>query len=189
MGPVEAVFTGPFPIFGGNMDYTLGLVKLKRRVISAPADVFKILEPYRNMQKEALLVLHLHPDQSSDVLQKAAIGNSESCCFDTSDIFREAILQEASGIILAHNHPWQRRIEPTEEDISMTRAMIRVGKAAKMPLLDHIVFGRDGFYSFRVKGKVIRAGNIYEIRKSSKTRIKSTILRAIHRMSTGFIIR
>jgi len=172
------------------VEYTLGMIKLERRSVSTPEEALKVLEPFRHVPKEVMVVIHVKPDLTSESLQKAAIGNAESCCFETGDIFREAITHDAGAIIMAHSHPWQRKIQPTEEDVRLTRAMSNLGNQIRVPVLDHIVFGREDFYSFRSKGKVLRPmSSNYEIRKGSGSRIKSTILRMIAKVSTGFIIR
>ena len=174
------------------MEYTIGLLKYSRRTVSTPAEAMKILERFRDLPKEVMVVIHLKPDLSSESLQKSAVGTSEACCFETSDIYREAIVQEASGIIMAHSHPWQRRIRPSAEDIKATRSLAIVGKEARMPLIDHIVFGKEDFYSFRARGKVLRASPIYEIQKrrsTSSSSIKSSTIKLLKKMSTSFFIR
>lgn len=174
------------------MEYTLGVEVLKSEVtLSNPEDVLKVLTPIRDLPREVMVVIHLSPDLVARSRQKAAIGSSQACCFETKDIFREAIIREASAIIMAHNHPWQKVIKPTKEDIELTEDMFRVGKSARMPLLDHIIVGPESFYSFKKEGLVFPKGDSYgdPFQTSRRTSGRTRALRMITKVSTGFIIR
>jgi DNA repair protein RadC len=173
------------------VEYTLGVMTVKgEAAISTPEDVLKILAPFRDLPREVMVVIHLSPDLVPKSVQKAAIGSSQACCFETKDIFREAIVREASAIIMAHNHPWQKLIKPTKEDIELTEDMFRVGKAARMPLLDHIIVGPESYYSFRKEGIVFPKSDVYTDTVSTKRSAgKTRALRMIAKISTGFVIR
>lgn len=174
------------------MEYTLGVEVLKSEVtLSNPEDVLKVLAPIRDLPREVMVVIHLSPDLVARSRQKAAIGSSQACCFETKDIFREAIIREASAIIMAHNHPWQKAIKPTKEDVELTEDMFRVGKSARMPLLDHIIVGPESFYSFKKEGVVFPKGDSYgdPFQTSRRTSGRTRALRMITKVSTGFIIR
>ena len=61
-----------------------------------------------------------------------------------SDVFRRAVREGASGVIVAHNHP-SGNPEPSEADIVLTRRLSEAGDVLGIKLLDHVVFG-DGRY-------------------------------------------
>ena len=67
------------------------------------------------------------------------------------EIFVRALLCGAAGIVLVHNHP-SGDPEPSEEDFAVTRRAFESGKLLNVPLLDHIVAGKDSYYSFRASG-------------------------------------
>jgi len=161
-------------------------------IIGRPSDAMKLLEEFRNLPREVMVVIHLTPDLVARYVQVAAVGNSQSCCFDTCDIFREALIRETKAIILCHNHPYEKRAVPTVEDIALTEGVFSVGKAARMPLLDHIVVGKNESYSFKDAGTVFQKGPLYVLNLAGhklNKRSRSQTLKMISRVSTGFVIR
>jgi DNA repair protein RadC len=63
------------------------------------------------------------------------------------EVFRGAIVATCANIILAHNHP-SGNLEPSREDISITKKLVEAGKIVDISVLDHIIFGDDGYTSF-----------------------------------------
>lgn len=174
------------------MEYTLSVEAIKGEVvISSPEEALKVLTQIRDLPREVMVVIHLSHDLVARSRQKAAIGSSQACCFETKDIFREAIVREASAIVMAHNHPWQKVIKPTKEDIELTEDMYKVAKAARMPLLDHIIVGPESFYSLKKEGIVFPKGDTYgdPLQTSRRASGRSRTLRMISKVSTGFVIR
>lgn len=66
------------------------------------------------------------------------------------EIFKRALLGNAAGIILTHNHP-SGDATPSEEDIMSTRRLIEAGKILGCTLLDHVVMSREGYISIRTE--------------------------------------
>jgi DNA repair protein RadC len=64
------------------------------------------------------------------------------------EVFRTAIRDAASSIILAHNHP-SGDPTPSREDAAVTKRLEEVGRTVGIDILDHIVMGRDGIVSIR----------------------------------------
>lgn len=67
------------------------------------------------------------------------------------EIFKEAYLQSASGIICMHNHP-TGDITPSKEDILFTKNLVELGKMNDIRILDHIIMANDDYYSFNDNG-------------------------------------
>jgi len=180
------------------MEYTLGVKEIKGEVpIGKPEDVIALLAEHRDLERELMLVIHLDSNLDAHGIQIAAIGSKTSCCFDVSDVFREAIVRRSDAIILVHNHPREKKVEATKDDIVCTKEIYDVSKAAKIPLLDHIIIGKNDWISFRVEGVIIARGQSYvlEMSRSSmksggghKKRIKN-MLRMVDRMGGGFVLR
>ena len=81
----------------------------------------------------------------SEVLYK---GNKNSASVGVDEIFRKAILLKASSLLVAHNHP-SDNVNPSDADIRLTRKLSSSGKMMGIPLLDHIIIGRTGYFSFK----------------------------------------
>ena len=75
------------------------------------------------------------------------IGTINKSIVHPREIFKYAYLLSASGIICIHNHP-SGDINPSLEDIKLTKAIIEIGKLQNIPVLDHIIIGNNGYYSF-----------------------------------------
>ena len=63
------------------------------------------------------------------------------------EVFKEAYLTSASGIICMHNHP-SGDPTPSIEDIHITKALIEIGKIQGINIVDHIIVGDNNYYSF-----------------------------------------
>lgn len=75
------------------------------------------------------------------------------------EIFKEAYLLSASSIICMHNHP-SGNPNPSTDDIVLTSSLLEIGKIQKIPIVDHIIFGSNSYYSFYENNNLER--NIYE---------------------------
>lgn len=69
------------------------------------------------------------------------------------EVFATAVQMQAAAIIVAHNHP-SGDPEPSKNDISLTEELIAASKILRIPLLDHIILGRERFVSLRDDGFV-----------------------------------
>ena len=75
------------------------------------------------------------------------------------DVFRDAIISNASAIILAHNHP-SGDPTPSKPDRELTRALTDAGEALHIPIIDHIIIGSISdntpvpYFSFREHGLI-----------------------------------
>ncbi|MBI5181995.1 MAG: DNA repair protein RadC [Nitrospirae bacterium] len=67
------------------------------------------------------------------------------------EVFREAVLEPTSGIILIHNHP-SGDVKPSEEDIKITRQLVEAGKIFGIKILDHVIIARDNHISLADTG-------------------------------------
>ena len=75
------------------------------------------------------------------------IGTINESLIHPREIFKEAYLLSASSIICVHNHP-SGNINPSNNDIIMTKQLIEVGKILGIKVLDHIIIGKDNYFSF-----------------------------------------
>ncbi len=81
----------------------------------------------------------------SEILYK---GNKNSASVGVDEILRKAILLKASGLLVAHNHP-SDNVSPSDADIQLTRKLSSSGRMMGIPLLDHIIIGKTGYFSFK----------------------------------------
>lgn len=108
--------------------------------------LFKIL--IEEMDRETVWGVCLNSKNRITCLSQISIGGIDSSSFHPREIFRIAILANASGIIMVHNHP-SGDSTPSDTDISATARLAEAATMMGIRLWDHIIIGLDSFYSFR----------------------------------------
>lgn len=71
------------------------------------------------------------------------------------DSFKAAVRESAAAVIFIHNHP-SGDIRPSQEDIVLTRRLVQAGEVLGIQVLDHIIVGDGGHFSFRDNGMLSR---------------------------------
>ena len=74
-------------------------------------------------------------------------GTLNSSCVHPREIFKYACLESAYSIIVIHNHP-SGDPTPSKEDYNTTSSLIEIGKIISITVIDHIIIGKDTYYSF-----------------------------------------
>ncbi len=119
--------------------------------IKSPADAVKVVSPLIKGKKEHLFVLSLSIGQKLLDVELVALGSLNTVGAPLREIFLPVVRSGGYFFILLHNHPDGKSL-PSEEDKAFTRRVKETGKLLGLELLDHIVLGEDGFYSFRENG-------------------------------------
>ncbi len=83
-------------------------------------------------------------------------GTVDSCPCHPRDIFRFACLQNASQIIIAHNHP-SGDPHPSQEDLELTSRLSTIGEAMEIPVIDHIILTTQNFTSIKELNRTMKA--------------------------------
>ena len=110
-----------------------------------------------NADREHVAALFLNAQGKPTGSMILGIGILTGVKVHAREVFKGAILANAAGIVLAHNHP-SGNSEPSEADIRCTRRLVRVGFLLGIPILDHlIVTPMGGFTSLYEAGLMIRA--------------------------------
>ena len=117
-----------------------------------PESAVRILaDAFRDYDREVVGVVHLRNDNVPINMTIASIGTLNSSLAHPREIMKAAFLSNAASILLFHNHP-SGRLEPSKEDIALTNRMQQLCTLAGIPVLDHIILGKDQYYySFREK--------------------------------------
>ena len=119
--------------------------------IETPDDVAALLSDLRYERQEHFVVLML--DAKNQLLRRVDVhkGTLNSSLVGAREVFREAIREGASSIIVAHNHP-SGDPTPSSEDIEVTHTLVKVGEILDIPVRDHVIIGDRRFLSLRGKG-------------------------------------
>lgn len=117
----------------------------------------KAVELMRNLindsDREIVLVLTLDVRLQPINVSTVSVGTLSGSVVCAREVFKTAILSNASGIILAHNHP-SGDVTPSPEDVQVTENIKKAGEILGIRLLDHIITTRNGMYSFRENGEL-----------------------------------
>jgi DNA repair protein RadC len=80
---------------------------------------------------------------------EVSTGTLTSSLVTPREVFKRAILQNAAGIVLAHNHP-SGVSDASSDDISVTKKLQKAGKIMGINVVDHIIIGsKDNFISMQ----------------------------------------
>ncbi|MBF2078399.1 MAG: DNA repair protein RadC [Synechococcales cyanobacterium T60_A2020_003] len=120
-----------------------------RPVIDHPSVAANILSPDLMWQaQERFAVVLLDVKHRVIGTQVITIGTATETLAHPRDIFREAIRQGATRLIIAHNHP-SGSVDPSPEDIALTRQLLAGADLLNIPILDHLILGNGNFASLR----------------------------------------
>lgn len=122
--------------------------------ISSPKDIAEIFIPLlRDEVKEKFYVICLNTANKIIKYELISVGNLNSSVVHAREVFKVAIENNSANIIILHNHP-SGNLEPSNEDISLTRKLVEAGKILDILVFDHIIIGGNQFISL-VEKRVI----------------------------------
>lgn len=94
-------------------------------------------------------------DRANQIIKSENIskGGVSGTVVDARIIFKSAIENLASGIILCHNHP-SGNPKPSQADVNLTSKLSQAGKLLEINILDHVIIAGDDYYSFADEGQL-----------------------------------
>jgi DNA repair protein RadC len=118
-------------------------------IIEKPEDVFKIVgSEMQDLEQEVLKVLLLDSRNRLIKVEDVFKGSLNESVFSAREIFKLAFDYNAASIILVHNHP-SGDAEPSDEDIQITKRIVKLGKLLDVNILDHLIIGNRSFKSIK----------------------------------------
>ncbi len=124
----------------------------ERESITSSRQAFNLLHPIlADLPHEEFWLIFLN--RANKVIKKQSIskGGVAGTVVDAKMIFKPAVENLASSVILCHNHPSGNRT-PSQEDIALTRKIKEAGRALDISVHDHIIIANDTYYSFADEG-------------------------------------
>lgn len=117
------------------------------QLIDNAQKVFQLLNPHYNPHAEEFWGVYLTHQMELIKIVMVHKGTLNSCKIHPRDLFREAVHANSYAIIIAHNHTSQN-VEPSLEDVRITKKLLRCAKLLEIPILDHMIFTNDKYFSF-----------------------------------------
>ncbi len=124
------------------------LIDSQNHKINSVFDVYAELKEYRTKQQEYFLTLYLDGANNLMKTKIITIGTLNQSLVHPREVFSYAIEKRCASIIVAHNHP-SGILTPSNEDIYVTKRLQHSAKILGIELLDHLIFTKEGFYSFQ----------------------------------------
>lgn len=120
--------------------------------ITSSKQVYELMRPHlydESVEQVYLLLLN----RSNGLIKKERVsqGGTTASVVDPKVVFRFALEQGAHSLILIHNHP-SGNLQPSDTDKRLTQRLQKIGKELEIPLLDHLIYTDQGYFSFADEG-------------------------------------
>jgi len=116
--------------------------------ISSPTKAFELLrQHYADQPREQLISLCLNNQNQVIGLEIVSQGTTDAAHASTREVFKAAILTNATAIILVHNHPGGSP-EPSLDDRETAKRLREAGQLMDVKVLDFMIITTSSFYSF-----------------------------------------
>ena len=137
------------------MDIKLG--KNDKRYIEGSDDVFSIMqrvllrENKIDKEKEHFWIIGMNEAGYILYIELIALGSVKAVNIEPMNVYRVAVMKNATRVIAIHNHP-SGRLVPSKADLDITDRLIQVGRILNIALVDHLIISTEGYESFRSMG-------------------------------------
>jgi DNA repair protein RadC len=122
-----------------------------KRYLHSSTDVRDyLLHAMRGLKKEVLTVIYLDSSHAILDTETVAEGTINVNTVYPRELVKKALRQNAAAMIIAHNHP-SGSLDPSPQDMQLTRTLSLLGSMMQIQLLDHIIIG-NGSFSFADNG-------------------------------------
>lgn len=123
-----------------------------KETITSSMDAYLMMRPVlEDLAFEEFWLMTLNRKNTVTGKYKISEGGITSTVVDQRKIFKLALDNRSTAIILFHNHP-SGNTQPSESDNVLTRKLIDAGKLLDINVLDHLILADDAYYSFADEG-------------------------------------
>lgn len=128
---------------------------LKTRTIHGPEDADQAAREILKLDRQAqevFAIFMLDTKNHITAVQEITRGSVNASIVHPREVFKAAVMANATSIICFHNHP-SGNPNPSREDLSVTDRLIKAGHILDIPVLDHVIIGEPGsFVSLKERG-------------------------------------
>lgn len=123
------------------------------RKIESADDVLPLLADIRAKSQEHFVCIALNGANEVIETRVVTIGLLDKSLVHPRDVFADVISDRAAAVIFAHNHP-SGDLQPSEEDINTQQRLVGAAKILGIRVLDHVIVGKKGYFSFQEAGLI-----------------------------------
>jgi DNA repair protein RadC len=121
--------------------------------IANPSDAYPLVRHFADRRQERFVCISLNGAHEVIAVRLVTIGLVNRTVVHPREVFADPLVDRASAIVAAHNHP-SGRLTPSAEDEDITTRLKAAGELLGITLLDHLIFTDQGYYSFLQSGKL-----------------------------------
>lgn len=124
--------------------------------IIKPKDILKLVKTaVGDTDREYFMVINLNNQNLPNSIEITSIGSLTETMVSPREVFKSAIVSNSARIILCHTHP-SGSTSPSDADIKITNALVKIGKFLDIPVIDHLIVGGESVYSLMENGDIKR---------------------------------
>lgn len=119
----------------------------------SPKTVWEELRDIRDNKREHMVVFFLDAKNQEIKREIVSVGTLSVNLAHPREVFEPAVRYTAAQVLVAHNHP-SGSLEPSAEDVTVTRELVSAGKILGIDLIDHVIVTASEFFSFKEAGLI-----------------------------------
>lgn len=128
--------------------------KLNSKIsLNSPKQIFEYLREKIGKEKKECFVILYFDTRNNLIVDDISVGTLNASLIHPREVFNKAILNNASHMVLAHNHPSGDHT-PSVEDITTTKRLIEAGVIIGITVIDHIVVTNSSYSSLKEMGVI-----------------------------------
>lgn len=144
---------GPSNIFGIKLFQAISEKYAKEKIepkylLNSPEKIFEYLKEKIGREKKEYFVALYFDTKNNLIVDEISIGILNASLIHPREVFNKAIVNNASHIVIAHNHP-SGDPSPSIDDENTTKRLIEAGKIIGISIIDHIIVSNNSYFSFK----------------------------------------
>lgn len=116
--------------------------------LDSPETIFNFLKEKIGSEKKEYFIIMFIDSKNKLIIDDVSVGILNASLVHPREVFKKAILNNASHVVVAHNHP-SGDPSPSNEDIDTTKRLIDAGKILGISIIDHLIITESGFVSLK----------------------------------------
>src|SRR4030042_2055338 len=150
---IKGVGTAKATLIAAALEFSRRRIRPEGLRISFPPDILPLIRHYADRKQEHFICVSINGANEVITTRVVSVGLVNKTQVHPREVFADPITDRASAIIVAHNHP-VGGLNPSKEDIDITKQLKDAGETLGIKLLDHIIFNHKSYYSFLADDKI-----------------------------------
>jgi DNA repair protein RadC len=148
---IEGIGPAKATLIAAALEFARRRIRPEGLKITFPADVLPLIANYADRKQEHFICISINGANEVITSRVVSVGLANRSQVHPREVFADPITDRAAAVIVAHNHP-VGDLNPSREDVEVTRRLKEAGDTLGIKLLDHIIFNQKGYFSFLENG-------------------------------------